>query len=252
MTRVWDRFVTDEDKRIFAASGYGMRQELGRRPALVVIDVTYAFIGDRPAPVLESVKTWRNSCGEAGWAALPAIESLLAAARAKRLPVFFTTGTAPRPDRFDRGAWDFKNSRAVNDTVPPEVAKLGNQIPPQVAPLPSEFTIAKYKPSAFFGTTLQSFLIDLKVDTLVMCGTTTSGCVRGSVLDAFNLNYHVAVVEEATFDRFESSHAMSLFDMNAKYADVLPLTTTLEYLDTVEAGQFDGQLSFDLTPAERK
>lgn len=252
MTRVWDQFLTDHDQQVLAASGYGKPQVLGRRPALVVIDVTYGFIGDRPLPVLESVETWRNSCGEAGWAALPAIASLLGAARAKRVPVFFTTGTAPRADRFDRGAWDFKNSRSASDAASPEVARLGNRIPPQIEPLPAEFTIAKYKPSAFFGTTLQSFLIDLKVDTLVMCGTTTSGCVRGSVLDAFNLNYHVAVVEEATFDRFESSHALSLFDMNAKYADVLPLAAALDYLDQTETGQYDGQLTFDLVPAEGK
>jgi maleamate amidohydrolase len=243
MTRIWDRFLTEADRRILEVSGYGRSQSMGARPALLVIDVTYAFIGDERMSILESAQTWRNSCGENGWAALPATQSVLTAARAKRLPVFFTTGTAPRPDRFDRGAWDFKNRRAAADTSP-EVAKLANVIPPEIAPLPSEFQITKYKPSAFFGTALSAFLVDLKIDTLIVCGTTTSGCVRASVLDAFNLNYHIAVVEEATFDRFESSHALSLFDINAKYADVLPLTSVLAYLDTIEAGLFDSQISF--------
>ena len=245
MERVWDKFLGERDRQVYDASGFGRPGGLGARPAVIVVDVTYAFIGHERLPIEESMGTWRNSCGEAGWAALPVIRELLEAARDKRLPVFYTTGTSTRPDRFDRGAWDFKNDRATADVLPPDLASLANQIPTEIEPLRQEFVIAKSKPSAFFGTPLLSHLIHLNVDSLIICGTTTSGCVRGSVLDAFNLNYHLAVVEDATFDRFESSHALSLFDMNAKYADVIPLDAVRTYLDSVPVGLYDDKIHAD-------
>ena len=74
---VWNKFLTERDKAVFEASGYGTRGGFGKRPALVIIDVNWAFCGDRPEPILESIKRWRNSCGEDAWAALPYIRSLI-------------------------------------------------------------------------------------------------------------------------------------------------------------------------------
>lgn len=242
--RVWDKFLTDHDRAVAAASGFGSRAGFGQRPAVIVVDVNYAFVGETRQPMLESIKTWSTSCGDVGWDAIPHIARLLAAARARRLPVFFSTGTDARADGFDRGAWAFKSSHSGKPKQPPARNVRGNDIVAEIAPEPHEFLISKLKPSVFSGTPLPGYLVELGIDTLIVCGTTTSGCVRATVLDAFNLNYHIAVVEECTFDRFESSHAMSLFDMNAKYADVISLADALAHLESVKAGLYDGKIAF--------
>lgn len=90
--------------------------------------------------------------------------------------------------------------------------------------------VCKAKPSAFFGTPLLSVLIDLGVDSLVVCGGTTSGCVRATVVDAFSYNLAVAVAAEATFDRIEASHWMSLYDLNLKYAEVVSVGAAADHL----------------------
>src|ERR1700674_3515852 len=97
---VWNRFLTERDKQVFAASGYGARQGFGRRPAVLVVDVNYNFCGDKPEPILESIKRWRNSCGAEAWDGVKAIGKLLAAARARGLPIIYTTG-AQREDAWD-------------------------------------------------------------------------------------------------------------------------------------------------------
>ncbi|MBV9967315.1 MAG: isochorismatase family protein, partial [Alphaproteobacteria bacterium] len=109
--RVWDKFLTERDKAVFAAGGFGARAGFGKRPALVIIDVNWAFCGERPEPILDSIKRWRTSCGEDAWAALPYIRQLIDKAHARGLPVIYTTGDG-RPDKWDRGSWSWKSSRA--------------------------------------------------------------------------------------------------------------------------------------------
>lgn len=111
-------------------------------------------------------------------------------------------------------------------TIPP----VGYQFVREVAPVDGDILIPKKHPSAFFGTTLASHLIDLKVDSLVMTGCTTSGCVRASVVDAFSYNFHVAVPQECVYDRSPIAHGVNLFDMSQKYADVLPTDELLHSL----------------------
>ena len=215
--RVWDRFLTERDKRVFEAAGYGARAGFGERPALLIVDASINFTGERPQPILEMIKTWHNACGEEGWVAIGHIKRLLAACRAKALPVIYTTGERD-PDGSDLGNWGLKNRRFLEDF---EREERGNAIVPDIAPLPGERVIRKQKPSAFFGTPLLGYLIELKVDSLLVTGVSTSGCVRASVIDAFGYNYRVMVVEEGCYDRSQASHAINLCDMNAKYADVM-------------------------------
>ncbi len=170
---------------------------------------------------------------------------MVGAARASRVPVFFSTGIDTRPDGFDRGGWAHKNRRAAEDRKPPPVTSVrGNDIVAEIKPLPSEILIQKLKPSPFHGTPLLGYLIDLGIDTLLICGTTTSGCVRAAVIDAFSYNYKISVVEECTFDRFESSHAINLFDMNAKYADIIAASEANTYLADVTPGLYDDKIAF--------
>jgi nicotinamidase-related amidase len=236
--RIWDRFLTPRDRAVFAAAGYGARQGFGKRPALLVVDVNYFFCGEKPEPILESVRRWRNSCGEDAWVAMPVIRRLVEVARAKGLPVIYTTG-APRADGWNRGSWAWKNSRNSEDrSAGHDLALDGNTIVPDIAPAPQDLVVTKEKPSGFFGTPLASYLTLLGCDSIVITGTTTSGCVRATVLDAFSLNYRCTVVEDGCFDRSQASHAINLCDMHAKYADVLPSSEVLDFLGAYPAGQF--------------
>jgi maleamate amidohydrolase len=237
---VWDKFLTPRDQQIFGRAGFGKLAGFGQRPVVLVIDVTYNFVGDRPEPIEDSVKRWRSSCGEEGWQAAERIAQLLECARGRGVPVIYSTGTDARPDGFDRGRWSDKNSRGAEAwTAPPD---NGNTIIPPICPRPQDIVIAKSKPSVFFGTLLTSYLVDLQADSIIACGTTTGGCVRATVLDGFSYNYRMAVVEECTFDRGQASHAINLFDMHQKYADVVPLADALAYLQGLPAGLFDARM----------
>ena len=116
---------------------------------------------------------------------------------------------------------------------------IDNEIMPQIAPGPRDIVVPKQKPSAFFGTNLMSYLMLLGCDSLLVTGTTTSGCVRASVLDAFSNNIRCTVIEDGCFDRSQASHAINLCDMNAKYADVIQSGEALDYIASLEPGMFD-------------
>lgn len=222
----WDGVLTKQDELVFAKAGFGSRQGFGERPAVVVIDVNYNFTGERPQPILEAIETSRNSCGEAGWQAVYALQRLLAAARDAGVPIFYTTNMA-RHQLIDTGHRAGKNPRSVEDTD--ETHRRRNQIVQEIAPQGGELVIEKDKASAFFGTNLIGFLVERKVDQLIVTGTSTSGCVRATVVDAWSYNLNAAVVEECVFDRGEVSHKIALFDMNAKYGDVVSLPEVQEY-----------------------
>ena len=234
---IWNKFLTERDKDVFAAAGYGARAGFGIRPALLVIDVSYAFCGDRPAPILESIKRWRNSCGAESWVAIGHIKRLIDKAHEKALPVIYTTGVR-RADNWDSGGWRGKNSRSGEA---PKTAsnRDGYAIVDEIAPGPKDLVIYKQKPSGFFATPMAGYLTQLHCDSVVVTGTTTSGCVRATVLDAFSNNYRVAMVEDCCFDRSEASHAITLCDMNAKYADVVKADEVLGYFDTLKEGMFN-------------
>jgi nicotinamidase-related amidase len=108
-----------------------------------------------------------------------------------------------------------------------------NKIVKEIAPVPGDVVVLKTRPSIFFGTPFVTMLTARGIDTLIMCGTTTSGCVRASVVDAFSYGYKVVVIEEATFDRGQVSHQINLFDMNAKYADVLSVSEVTSYIKSL-------------------
>ncbi len=226
-------FLSERDREVLRRSGYGGRMGLGRSPALLVIDATWGFCGERAEPILDAITRWPNACGEAAWNAVAVIDRLAQAFRAAGRPVIYTAG-GYRADKRDMGSWLWKHVRsneAAPAAAPSQVSPLDpDEVVAPIAPQPEDWLIRKQKPSAFFGTPLQSHLTLLGIDSLVVTGGTTSGCVRASVVDAFSANYRVAVVEEGCFDRSETSHAVSLLDMNAKYADVVQPAEILELL----------------------
>lgn len=214
-----------------ADAGYGAAMGYGKKPALALIDVAWAFCGDRPEPVRQSIKRWPNSCGLSAWQAIDRMQHLLAAFRTLGLPVIYTTG-AWRQDRWDMGSWLWKHARSRHHEQACEFDRDPNGFVSAVEPEPGDLLILKQKPSAFFGTPLQSHLTLLGCDSLIIAGGSTSGCVRATVVDAFSANYRVAVVADACFDRNQTSHAVSLVDMSAKYADIVSVDEVLGWLSS--------------------
>ncbi|MGH7118470.1 MAG: isochorismatase family protein [Acetobacteraceae bacterium] len=233
--RIWDRFLTERDQEVFATSGYGREAGFGARPAFLIVDVNYNFLGARPEKVTDSIRTWRNSCGAEGWAAVGVIRQVIEACRARNLPIFFSTNSR-RPDGWDCTSRKWKNYRALENY---EQENRGNRIVDEIAPQPQDIVIVKAKPSVFFGTPLLSYLIYLKVDTLIVAGVATSGCVRATVTDAFSNNFRVTMVEDGCFDRSEASHAINLRDLDAKYADVLASREVIARIRTVPDNLFE-------------
>jgi len=225
--RIWDRFLTERDKAVYAKAGYGKRVGFGTRPALFIIDVQYNFCGDRPEDILDGLKQYRTHCGREAWEAVRHIEPLLHLAREKNLPVFYTE-SARRPDMLDSGVQVGKSHRGHERTS--QEGTHATQTVAELAPREQDIRIAKRKPSCFFGTIFMSHLNFFDVDTLILCGCTTSGCLRATAVDAYSYNFKVIVPEECAFDRFEASHAINLFDLNSKYVDVIPTAEVTTYL----------------------
>ena len=176
----------------------------GRRNALLIVDVLMAYL-EPTSPLYAGVEE-----------ALASNERLLAAARAAGTPVVFTS-VVYRRDGIDGGLF-FRKIPALRSFV--EGSPLG-AFPPTLQPGPDEMVVSKQYPSAFFGTTLAPTLHAIGVDTLVITGFSTSGCVRASALDALCHGFVPFVVREACGDRHEGPHNASLFDLQAKYAEVV-------------------------------
>lgn len=212
--RPWDGIIPEEELAIYRQAGWGTPSGLGRRPALLVIDVQYRSMGYTPMPIRQAIDVMSTSCGEYGWRAVPHIARLLEVFRELRAPVFYPY-VAPKSEH-NRGQFEAKIPAIMN------VPRHGYDFVAEVQPRPEDITIPKFQASAFQGTPLLSHLIGLGVDTIVVTGCTTSGCVRASVVDACALNFKVVVPQDAVYDRSQTSHAVNLFDMASKYADVMP------------------------------
>jgi nicotinamidase-related amidase len=223
--RPWELIVPAEDRAIYARGGYGSktgsRAGLGQRPCLLIVDVTFAFTGTRPLPAAEAVREFTTSCGERAWQAIPHIRRLLQACRRRRIPVVYTTG--------DRSLTDLAVRTTKVRHLSASRAKPDG-FPAPIAPLRGELVVRKAMASAFFGTPLATYLRSRDVDSILLAGVSTSGCVRASAVDAYSSGYPVHVVEECCFDRSEFSHLTNLFDINAKYGSVITLKDALRGL----------------------
>jgi maleamate amidohydrolase len=186
--------------------------------------VTYGFIGRERLPILESIRRYPTSCGENGWRAVEPIRSLVERCRADGWPIYYTAGVTDSVVEH-AGRWRDKHPRTL------EAPDDSQTIVEEIAPTSGDVVIRKAKPSAFFGTPLVSSLVDRGVDTVIVTGGTTSGCVRATVIDAFSLGFRTLVAEEGVFDRGAMSHAVNLFEMDQKYADVMPTSGLLDYLE---------------------
>jgi nicotinamidase-related amidase len=209
----WDGIIPQSEQDAYRAAGFGKRSGLGQRPALVIIDVQYRTVGTKPMPFGEAIKEFPTSCGEIGWAAARNIARLLMFFRERKWPVIYPY-VSPK-ESFDKGR--------LSEKVPAlmTVAKNGYDFMAEIAPADGDILLPKKHPSAFFGTPLTSYLVDLGIDTLIVTGCTTSGCVRGTVVDGFAYNFRAIVPHDCVYDRSQVSHVVNLFDMSEKYADVM-------------------------------
>jgi maleamate amidohydrolase len=226
--RIWDRFLSEGD-RARAAASPAMRKGAGSKPVLLLVDLYRWVFGDERQPLLEAIETWPGSCGLNGWDALPHIQRLLGEARRLGIPVIHMTGTESMP------GWRDANPRGGRSDDPglAERRRRRYDIVDEVAPLPGEVVLGKSAPSAFWGTPLVGQLVSLGADTIVVAGESTSGCVRATVVDGKSYRYKMIIPEECVFDRDEAPHAISLFDLDQKYADVMPLDEVVGYLGRV-------------------
>lgn len=195
---------------------------IGSPAALLAIDLYELAYGGGPLPVTEVAKTYPSSCGVNAWNAIEPTKALFRAARLARLPVFYTTSET-RPDS--------QPSRVIatkrrNVSADPGVYAIR----PEFRPEPGEVVVTKQRASGFFGTPLSAHLTQLGIRTLIVCGESTSGCVRASAVDGYSHGYQVVLVEECCFDRSEISHKVNLFDLHHKYADVMKVEEVLAHL----------------------
>lgn len=206
--------IPEEDRKAtygkYRSSSSPARMELGTNPVLIIVDMTDGFVLD----------TYRTGFSKTGIPCAEKISTLLSVFRSKGLKTIFTHDMNVDDEQyiFHRGAWNYKS------TPIPGTERGGyNRIFSLLTPAKGEIVIEKSKPSAFFGTPLAGMLNYLKATSLVITGMVTSGCVRATVMDAFSYNYRVFVPIECVADRSQISHEVTLFDLDLKYAYVLPL-----------------------------
>lgn len=205
-------------EELYARQGMGQRIGFGQRPAVLVIDMQNDFF-DPPAPTTlwPSIK-----------ATVTPISQLCGVARARRLPVFYTQGLVAA-DGSSAGLWRYKQRYHAEGRVQIE-GSSGAAIIDELMPQPGDRVIRKWRPSAFFRTEFEVFLEVLAIDTLLICGTSVSGCVRATVTDAFMRDIRCMVIRECVADRTTGVLEANLFDLDQKYADVITLRVALDYL----------------------
>lgn len=228
--REWEKIIPEIDRQVYNKAQYGKKQPFGRNPALIVVDVVTSFTGSKPQKTLEAIDEFQTSCGEQGWRALPHIRALIHACREALMPVIYTKGD---PEYKVSCGGSTKSQLGISEK---EIRAIFNEgFPELIMPREGDFVIRKTKASAFFMTPLPIYLNNQGVDSLIVCGTTTCGCVRATVVDSFSYGYPTFVVEECCFDRSNFSHLVNLFEMNQKYADVLTLEETLKLIEQLRA-----------------
>jgi maleamate amidohydrolase len=209
--------VSDEEAReVYAKARLGESVTLGSRPAVLVVDFSCGFTD--PESGLGSDLT----------AEVEATKRLLDGARPRGLPVIFTT-IGYEPSLKDGGLW-LQKAPALADL---QVGGRWVEIDPRLEPREGETIVLKKGASAFFGTNLAAILISQAIDSIVLCGATTSGCIRATAIDLLQYGFPTLVPRECVGDRAQAPHEANLFDIQAKYADVVSLEEALAYVESV-------------------
>ncbi|TBL81515.1 isochorismatase family protein [Paenibacillus thalictri] len=219
----WEDVVDQEVLDIYKA--YRRETYIGRKPALLVIDLyNLAFQGGAKLPI-ELQDTFPSSCGKYAWEAVEPTRRLLARCRELDIPVVYSTADTRMRKKSSISATNRKGAAPTEDAF---------EIFEAYHPEPQDLIIYKSRASAFYGTTLAAQLTMMGIDSLIVVGESTSGCVRASAVDGYSYGFHVSLVEECCFDRSPLSHKISLFDLHHKYADVMHIEEALDHLAVKE------------------
>ena len=214
----WKDIVTPEILKTYTP--YHRETFIGQRPALLAIDLYNLAYEGGPKEPHELVDTHKSSCGVYAYNAIKPTQELFALARSLKIPVFYTT-TETREEAKPDAVYATNRQRVKID---PQAFEIREEFKPEQG----DVVIFKERASGFFGTPLVAHLTQLGIDSLVVCGESTSGCVRASCVDGYSLGYHVSIVEECVFDRSPLSHKVNLFDLHHKYSDVMKLEEVKE------------------------
>jgi maleamate amidohydrolase len=209
--------TSKSDAEFFKERGFGLTMGFGERPALLVIDLVKAFTD--PTRMLGA-----NLDSQ-----IAAAQSLLAITHERAIPAFFSTVRYDDADLRDAGIWALKQKGCITLRADTD----GHEIDPRLDFGEKDSLLLKKYASCFFGTDLVARLNSRRIDTLVIVGCTTSGCVRATAVDAVQNGFRPMVVREGVGDRSVAAHEQSLFDLQAKYADVVSLEETAQYLRTI-------------------
>ena len=204
---------------------YVRKTFVGPAPALMAIDLYELAYQGGSKPVAQLHKTYPSTCGEHAHAAIEPTKRLFAAARLAGIPIFYTTQDT-RPDSLPSRVTATRRQRVQTD---PALYAIKSEFKPQIG----DVVITKQRASGFYGTPLMAHLTQLGIQTLIVCGESTSACVRASSVDAYSNGFHVVLVEECCFDRSPLSHKVNLFDLHHKYADVMHVGEVTAHLDGV-------------------
>lgn len=214
--------ISEETRQRYAEQGWGThRIGFGSKPLVLIMDMQNDFVDP------DSLST----CAPIAQERLPAVRTLLDAAREAGIPVAFTQGLVAA-DLSDVGLWKGKAHRTGGCQVE---GTRGAEIIEELTPLAGEHVVTKRRPSAFFGTSLLELMRSLEIDTLLLAGSSMSGCVRATVVDAFSHDFRVSVIEDCVIDRSPELIERNLFDVNAKYSDAVRLDEVLAYLAGVQS-----------------
>ena len=217
----WTDVIDPGELEIYADYFNRSERVVGDKPALIAIDLYEKVYAGGPLPVREANRRHPGSCGINAHNAIEPTKRLFAAARAAGLPIVYSTSNAnPRVTATNRQR---TRSEQANDP--------GNGIWRDFTPQPNDLIIRKERASVFFGTPLVAHLQQWGVRSLIVCGESTSGCVRASVVEGFSNGFQMTVVEECVFDRSMLSHKVALFDLHHKYADVMHIEEVVDHLN---------------------
>ena len=208
--------MSDETREIYERARLGQSVTLGARPAVLVVDFSRGFTD--PESTMGSELTRE----------VEATNRLLAAAREREIPVIFTT-IGFEPNLKDGSLW-LEKAPGLGELI---IGSKWVEIDPRLERRDEETVILKKGASAFFGTNLPSILVSQGVDTIIMCGATTSGCIRATAIDLLQYGYPTLVPRECVGDRAQVPHEANLVDIQAKYADVVSVDDALTYIESV-------------------
>jgi maleamate amidohydrolase len=211
----WMKQVPPEDLKHYRRVGMLSVLEPGTRSALIVVDVTLGFCGREGLSLEEATREFPTACGPASWEAMPRVAQLIGMFREAARPIVYTF-----PNTADQSFTGSVGKSHRPNWPPPHY----NDFPGAITPQNDEWVMGKAKASGFFQTPLPMFLTRHGIDTLVICGVSTSGCVRATAVDASSHGYRTFVVDDCCFDRSYYAHCANLFDLHAKYATVLSLS----------------------------